>query len=177
MCLPTPDLWLGIRDMFWHEEGCTIDRRKPLTQESAGSKGERGSSNAFGGPIGSRQAELFVACTSIYQRGSCIRALPKILHCMQQLCKRQCLVAWLPEKQHSWPQPHIAQTFRHCSSSCKDQLNLLFYVMHEVRYRPRSCCVLHTTLRLGNLICFWSVISMRSVEKLWMFIWIQIVAV
>ena len=95
MYLPTPDLWLGIRDMFWHEEGCTIDRRKPLTQESARSKVERGSSNALGGPIGSRQAELFVACTSIYQRGGCVRALPKMLHCRQQLCKRQCLVGWL----------------------------------------------------------------------------------
>ena len=143
MYLPTPDLWLGIRDMFWHEEGCTIDRRKPLTQESARSKVERGSSNALGGPIGSRQAELFVACTSIYQRGGCVRALPKMLHCRQQLCKRQCLVGWLVARKAAQLAP---------TSHRSDLPSLLLFLQRSIEFT--FLCYAWGQISAQILLCF-----------------------
>ena len=71
---------------------------------------------------------VFVACTSIYQRGEavgCIRGLPK--HCT--VVGNNCVRGnGCPKSSTVGSQPHIAQTFRHRSSSSEDQLIFLLFL-------------------------------------------------
>ena len=71
---------------------------------------------------------VFVACTSIYQRGEavgCIRGLPK--HCT--VVGNNCVRGnGCPKSSTVGSQPHIAQTFRHRSSSSEDKLIFLLFL-------------------------------------------------
>ena len=71
---------------------------------------------------------VLVACTSIYQRGEavgCIRGLPKQCTVVGNNCVRG---NGCPKSSTVGSQPHIAQTFRHRSSSSEDQLIFLLFL-------------------------------------------------
>ena len=75
---------------------------------------------------------VFVACTSIYQRGEavgCIRGLPKQCTVVGNNCVRG---NGCPKSSTVGSQPHIAQTFRHRSSSSEDKLIFYFSCLASI---------------------------------------------
>ena len=120
---------------------CTWQLRKPVTEESAPWKAKRGSWNALDAQLAPAEPSfLWLALpehiskrqldksTAESAGNNCVRGSKR----QQEVARKAAELAPTSHRSESEP-----QTFRHCSSSCKDQSNLLFHVMRAAR----SCCL------------------------------------